>query len=67
MNRPNRCIVTVDINGQKESVHIMHTGRCKELLIPVYEVWLTAPGAPDRNTKSNLIAIKKSYLANDSY
>lgn len=67
MNRTKRFVATVDINGQKETVHIMNTGRCKELLIPRYEVWLTAPGAPDRNTKSNLIAIKKSYLANDSY
>ena len=67
MNRTKRFGATVDINGQKETVHIMKTGRCKELLIPRYEVWLTAPGAPDRNTKSNLIAIKKSYLANDSY
>ena len=60
INRPNRFIATVEIDGQKETVHIKNTGRCKELLIPGCEVWLTAPGTPDRKTKYDLVAVKKN-------
>ena len=51
LNRPNRFIAEVDISGQREIVHVKNTGRCKELLIPGCEVWLTAPGTPGRKTK----------------
>ncbi len=37
-----------------------NTGRCKELLIPGCEVWLTAPGTPGRKTKYDLVAVRKS-------
>ena len=60
LNRSNRFIAEVDLNGKKEIVHVKNTGRCKELLIPGCEVWLTAPGTPDRKTKYDLIAVKKS-------
>lgn len=59
-NRPNRFIAEVDIYGQKEIVHVKNTGRCKELLIPGCEVWLTSPGTPDRKTKYDLVAVRKS-------
>ena len=59
-NRPNRFIAEVDIDGQKETVHVKNTGRCRELLIPGCEVWLTAPGTPGRKTKYDLIAVRKS-------
>ena len=59
INRPNRFIATVDINDQKETVHVKNTGRCKELLTPGCEVWLTAPGTPDRKTKYDLVAVRK--------
>jgi len=32
--RPNRFIAHVEIDGQKQVVHVKNTGRCKELLIP---------------------------------
>ena len=57
--RPNRFIAEVDIEGHKETVHVKNTGRCKELLIPGCEVWLTAPGTPDRKTKYDLVAVRK--------
>jgi sugar fermentation stimulation protein A len=57
--RPNRFIAEVDIDGHKETVHVKNTGRCKELLIPGCEVWLTAPGTPDRKTKYDLVAVRK--------
>ena len=59
LKRPNRFIAEVEIDGQKEIVHVKNTGRCKELLIPGCEVWLTAPGTPDRKTKYDLVAVRK--------
>ena len=59
IRRPNRFIAEVDIEGRKETVHVKNTGRCKELLIPGCEVWLTAPGTPDRKTKYDLVAVRK--------
>lgn len=60
IKRPNRFIAEVEIDGHKETVHVKNTGRCKELLIPGCEVWLTAPGTPDRKTKYDLVAVRKS-------
>ncbi len=59
LKRPNRFIAEVDINGHKETVHVKNTGRCKELLIPGCEVWLNAPGTPDRKTTYDLVTVKK--------
>ncbi len=59
IDRPNRFIANVEIDGQKETVHVKNTGRCKELLIPGCEVWLTAPDSPGRKTKYDLIAVRK--------
>ena len=59
LNRPNRFIAEVDIDGHKEIVHVKNTGRCRELLIPGCEVWLTAPGTQGRKTRYDLIAVRK--------
>ena len=34
INRPNRFIAVVEVNGHREIVHVKNAGRCKELLIP---------------------------------
>lgn len=60
IDRPNRFIAHVEVNGKPETVHVKNTGRCKELLIPGCEVWLTEPGTPGRKTKYDLIAVRKS-------
>ena len=60
IKRPNRFIAEVYVNGKKETVHVKNTGRCRELLIPDSEVWLTAPGNPDRKTKYDLVAVRKN-------
>ena len=57
--RPNRFIAEVEIDGQLTTVHVKNTGRCRELLIPGCEVWLTAPGTPGRKTKYDLVAVRK--------
>ncbi len=59
LDRPNRFIAHVSINGVIETVHVKNTGRCKELLLPGAEVFLTAPGAPGRKTAYDLIAVCK--------
>jgi sugar fermentation stimulation protein A len=59
IRRPNRFIAEVEIDGLREIVHVKNTGRCKELLIPGCDVWLTTPGTPDRKTKYDLVAVRK--------
>ncbi len=60
IDRPNRFIAHVNINGSIETVHVKNTGRCKELLIPGAEVWLTASDNPLRKTAYDLIAVRKA-------
>ena len=60
LDRPNRFIAHVLLNGTIETVHVKNTGRCKELLLPGAEVWLTAPGTPGRKTVYDLVAVRKS-------
>lgn len=60
IKRPNRFIAEVEIEGKREIVHVKNTGRCRELLVQGCEVWLTAPGTPDRKTKYDLVAVRKS-------
>lgn len=59
VSRPNRFIATVRLDGHTETVHVKNTGRCRELLIPGSEVWLTEPGSPGRKTRYDLVAVRK--------
>ncbi len=59
LRRPNQFIAEVEVGGQRETVHVKNTGRCRELLVPGCEVWLTAPGTPRRKTKYDLVAVRK--------
>ena len=60
ISRPNRFIAKVSMDGHEETVHVKNTGRCRELLVPGAEVWLTAPGTPGRKTVYDLVAVRKS-------
>ena len=60
LDRPNRFIAHVDLNGQTETVHVKNTGRFKELLIPGTEVILEESVNPARKTKYDLICVNKS-------
>ena len=62
LKRPNRFIAEVRIgdDSKVETVHVKNTGRCRELLVPGCEVWLTLPGTPGRKTKYDLIAVRKN-------
>ena len=57
--RPNRFIAHVEIDGQKEIVHVKNTGRCRELLPPGAEVWCHRSDNPSRKTKYDLITVRK--------
>lgn len=59
MDRPNRFIAHVELNGKKETVHVKNTGRCAELLRPGAEVYIQESGNPARKTKWDLIAVEK--------
>ena len=60
IRRPNRFIAEVELEGRTETVHVKNTGRCKELLIPGCDVYLTAPDSPGRKTKYDLVSVIKS-------
>lgn len=62
IERPNRFIAYVEIDGIKETVHVKNTGRCKELLIPGVKVILEISDNPARKTKYDLIAVYKESL-----
>lgn len=59
IDRPNRFVSHVEINGKAETVHVKNTGRCRELLLPGAEVYLTEPGTPGRKTRYDLVAVRK--------
>ena len=60
LDRPNRFIAHVSLDGRTETVHVKNTGRCRELLLPGSEVFLSASDNPARKTKYDLIAVRKS-------
>lgn len=60
LDRPNRFVAHVELDGRAETVHVKNTGRCRELLLPGAEVWLTAPGSLGRKTKYDLVAVRKA-------
>lgn len=60
ISRPNRFIAEVEVGGQRERVHVKNTGRCRELLLPGCEVWLTAPDSAARKTRYDLVAVRKA-------
>ncbi|MBR4707191.1 MAG: DNA/RNA nuclease SfsA [Pseudobutyrivibrio sp.] len=58
INRPNRFIANVEIDGQPVTVHVKNTGRCKELLLPGVRVYLEKAKNPERKTPYDLIAVE---------
>lgn len=59
IERPNRFIAYVDINGNREKVHVKNTGRCRELLQDSAQVFLSYSDNPERKTAYDLVAVKK--------
>ncbi|MEE1200954.1 MAG: DNA/RNA nuclease SfsA [Christensenellales bacterium] len=59
IERLNRFVARVMLNGTVETVHVKNTGRCAELLIPGVQVWLEDCAGPNRITRYDLIAVEK--------
>ena len=62
LDRPNRFVAEVELEGKRETVHVKNTGRCRELLLPGARVIL-APGERNgRKTAWDLITVWKTGL-----
>lgn len=61
IERPNRFVAHVEIEGVKEKVHVKNTGRCKELLLPGASVYLEdfKDRMGKRNLRYSLIGVEK--------
>ena len=60
IDRPNRFIAHVQIDGRTETVHVKNTGRCSELLIPGAEVIVAdCRDNPGRSTGYDLLTVRK--------
>lgn len=59
IDRPNRFVAHVQLDGAVQTVHVKNTGRCKELLLPGAEVFLCASDNPARKTKYDLVAVRR--------
>lgn len=59
INRPNRFIANVEIEGKIHTVHVKNTGRCKELLLEGATVYLERSQGTKRKTEFDLIAVEK--------
>ena len=59
IERPNRFVAYVNINGKREKVHVKNTGRCRELLQDNAQVFLSYSDKKERSTAYDLVAVKK--------
>lgn len=59
LERPNRFIARVEIDGRIETVHVKNTGRCKELLTRGASVYLEKSDNRSRSTAYDLVAVEK--------
>ncbi|RQD71915.1 MAG: DNA/RNA nuclease SfsA [Tindallia sp. MSAO_Bac2] len=63
LDRPNRFIAHVQLNGKEETVHVKNTSRCRELLIPGAKLYLEDKShIPGRKTKYSVISVYKDNV-----
>ncbi len=62
LERPNRFISYVNLDGEKTVCHVKNTGRCKELLTPGARVLIQHSDNPARKTAYDLIAVYKGDI-----
>ena len=73
LDRPNRFLARVLMDGALVSAHVANPGRCTELLLPGRTVWLEPAANPARKTAFTLALVEhegvlvsmRSHLAND--
>lgn len=59
IERPNRFVAKVNLNGEDIYCHVKNTGRCKELLVPGAAVWLEDSENPKRKYRYSLVTVQK--------
>ena len=59
LERPNRFIAYVEVDGESVVCHVKNTGRCRELLTPNATVILAKSENPNRKTVYDLVAVYK--------
>ena len=59
IERPNRFVAKVNLDGEEIYCHVKNTGRCRELLIPGVEVWLEDSENPNRKYRYSLVSVRK--------
>ena len=59
IERPNRFIAHVLLDGDEVVCHVKNTGRCRELLVPGARVVLSRGANPLRKTAYDLISVYK--------
>ena len=66
IDRPNRFIANILIDGTPTAVHVKNTGRCKELLVPGAKVYLEDfdRRMGNRKLRYSLIAVEKCCKTN---
>ncbi len=62
LQRPNRFIAHVLVDGKEEIAHVKNTGRCREILQEGTEVIIEEASNKERKTKYSLIAAYKGYV-----
>lgn len=62
IDRKNRFVARVELEGKLETVHVKNTGRCKELLLPGSSVILAKTDNPARKTQYDLVTVYKNGL-----
>lgn len=62
IDRSNRFIANVLIDGNIEKVHVKNTGRCKEILVEGTKVYLEKSNNPNRKTKYSIISAYKGNM-----
>lgn len=60
IERTNRFVAWVKLDGERVKVHVKNTGRCRELLVPGVRVWLAKSDNPNRATAYDLVAVCKN-------
>ena len=62
LNRPNRFIAHIEVDGREEVCHVKNTGRCRELLTDRATIYVQHHDDLKRKTKYSLIAVEKGEL-----
>lgn len=58
LQRVNRFLAVVELNGREEGVHVANSGRLRELFLPGASLWLKPAARPGRKTAYDLALVE---------